>query len=345
MMLIDSISNYAFYTGSVSDGATDEVFISPYDGFIIYYSNAYHIAGLGLLQYIPGSDTSLRQISSFKLYGQIEEIFWTRNNRVVVKINDRKRENSWADNYHYIASYPLHYSFNHYRDSSSDSLEIIGLNRYLKYPYVYPDPDIEHAEPMIRDISEEEYKGAKEMNLSSRDTTDRSIQRLAKRYLIRSSDSLYMFPGSPAPWHSRWYSFFKCYHPKWKLFEVYLVDGTHAIGQLVLVDSISNRIIKPSGPFDSGITDLKFSEDGQYLLGISNSVFDPWSYLVVWRVSRDNTGQLHFEYVLDHEMRAWNIEEFKWVSTDQIMMKTVQGLYDYDQKREAEYKLLKFKLL
>ena len=340
MSLIDSLSNTRYLIGSVSDGASDEVLVSPYARFVLYYSNSYHVSGAGLLDYRPGTPPVLRPLCSFKLHGLIEEAFWTTDMRLVLRLNHRERQKGWEDQYYFLASKALTYSWYDYRNQTGDSLDPVLLNQYLRYPWIIPYDSIKTHIPKVNAISFEDYQKAPSISLAPLDTSGMRIQDLQHNYLVRTADSLYLLPETSTTKRSRWYSTYKAYHPAMKLYEIYLVDGTHAIGQLMLIDSLTNQVLKPVSPFDAGIYDVRFSADGKYLMAISNSVYDPSSYLALWRISRDTRGILRLHYVVSHEMQDWNIIDYKWVAMEKVLLKTAHGLYSENSSSSFKYKEL-----
>lgn len=344
MSLIDSISNTSYSLGSVSDGAADEVLAAPNGDFYVYFSNAYNESGIGILSYQSDTLPVLRQISSFRLRGLIEEAFWTTDNRIVFKVNHRQRSKNWQDEYYYLASKPLHFSWYTYRNEQGDSLEAIGLSEYLRYPLVLPHDSIRFLKPVITNSSKEDYQTASSLDLAPVDTTGLQVQSRKHDFLIRTADSLYIFPETSTGHRSRWYSIYRGYHPDLKLYEVYLVDGTNAIGQMILIDSLSNKVLKPVSPFDAGLYNLKFSADGKYLTAISNSIYDPGSYLVLWRIKWSENGVLGLQYLISYEMPEWNLRDYKWVAPGKFLLKTTQDLHASEEEAVNDFRTLEVDL-
>lgn len=331
MIVIDSLTNTGYFTGSVSDGATDEVILSPGNRYLAFYSNSYHESGLGILSHSPDSLPRCQELVSFRIKGIIEEIFWTEDERLVMRMNHKERGKNWRDQIYYLASASLRYRRADFLNSEGDSLKLSRLHSIFQEPFIFPDPD-SVASASIRSVSREDFIRAQEMPLLEKDSVMRYIQLASNQLLLRTADSLYALPHQLRPGSSRWYSYYKGYFLDLKLHEVYLVDGTNAVAQTLLIDSVTSRILRPVSPFDAGLSGIQFSADGQWMMAISNSVYNPEAYLGIYRVYRDAKG-LQLKQIIDKEIDGWNIEKFKWMEPGKVLLEVSPDAFG-TEKRE-----------
>ena len=343
MQIIDSVTNLAYLTGSVSDGATDGLILSPGSKFLVYYSNSYHESGLGIMSFERDATPAWQQLVSFRLKGVIEDIFWTPDQRLVLRINHRERDKNWQDQYYQIASAPLRYTSSDYRNSSGDSLKLSGLNSIFKGPFIFPDPDTVRS-AVIKPIDKKEFITASEMPLYFKDTAISNVQAAGYQLLLKTADSLYLLPHQIGPGSGRWYSIYKGYFPDLKLHEIYLVDGTNAVSQTLLIDSVTNQVLRPVSPFDAALSGIQFSADGLWMLAISNSVYNPEAYIGVYRVYRNESG-VRLKQLIDQEIAVWNIEEVKWVGPERVLLKVSPDAFGTEKdERQTAYRSVSFSL-